>query len=1118
MLGRARWTVALLVAASLTAAVPALPAGAQDSQAGTIQGTVVDDTGAPAEGVCVFAQRPDNSGSGGGPGRTNERGAYTLGVDAGTYVLSVYDCRDTPPRYASVFQGGGDRLADAPRVEVSAGQSTSAELVAPRAATVSGTVHFDDGEAAEGECARAFGSASSDLSYRYGLVGADGTYTITGVGPGARRIRFGNCRGGESASATWYRDARGYDEATPVEVTPASPTVGIDGTVRRLASLSGRILDDTGAPVAGACVSLYGATGGPTGNDTCTDREGHWQLLRVRPSVYRLEARASSGSPLLPRFFPGVPLEAAAAPIVVTDAAALTLPDLRLPHGGSIAGRITDRNGAPLARAYVMAQSVLGAEGAGALTDEDGRYVLSPVDAGAFRVKAEGCEQCNFAPGFYGNDPGDSTVPSDGGVQLQLGQRIDGIDIALAPGGTLSGRVLGADGSPVAGICVTAYNGSAQAGADTDAEGRYTLSHLATSDLYYLIWRDCRHNRYATLYSGSTPYEGRAARLRTVAGEHTDYDDVSLQLAGRVSGRVSDARTGVRVENVAVTLQDPGSGERLTGSFTDESGNYLIEGAAPGRYVVAFTDSGANLAVPEYWDDALLREDATPVEVVAEQERSGVDADVLLLTVPSVPRLPEVSPLEEGAVVSWTPPEDDGSAPIETYEVTDQVGTVLTTTEGATTTATITGLVPGTPYSLSVRANNRKGAGPSTEPITVVPQSRSSGPGPTPSPGPGGGTGATSPPAATGDRFAPLPPERVLDTRDGTGGVSGRLTPGRPVSLRVTGRGGVPTSGVRAVVLNTTVTGPSESGYLTVFPDGSPPLASNLNFARGQTVANLVTVPVAADGTVRLVANAGSPHAIADVVGWYGPDAGDAFGPLAPSRVLDTRTGNGLRGRLAPGRVEQLVLRGRGGLPTDGATAVVLNLTATGASASGHLTAFPCGGVPETSNLNYPAGATVPNLAIVPLAPGSSICLQSSAGSPHVVADIVGWFGPGAARGFHGLTPARVIDTRNGTGTGRARLSEGGTRMVRVLGSAGLPQDGVRAVLMNVTVTGPSAAGYLTVHPGGSAPPLASNLNFVRGQTVPNLVVVPVAADGTVSFTSNLGSPHLIADVVGWYG
>ena len=117
---------------------------------------------------------------------------------------------------------------------------------------------------------------------------------------------------------------------------------------------------------------------------------------------------------------------------------------------------------------------------------------------------------------------------------------------------------------------------------------------------------------------------------------------------------------------------------------------------------------------------------------------------------------------------------------------------------------------------------------------------------------------------------SPLTPTRLLDTRIGTG-AKGPVAPGATVILQVDGAGGLPSSGVAAVVLNVTVTQPAQSGYVTVFADGTTrPVTSNLNFGAGQTVANLVIAPVGADGKVDLYnGSSGTTQLVADVSGWY---------------------------------------------------------------------------------------------------------------------------------------------------------------------------------------------------------------------------------------------------------
>jgi hypothetical protein len=84
-----------------------------------------------------------------------------------------------------------------------------------------------------------------------------------------------------------------------------------------------------------------------------------------------------------------------------------------------------------------------------------------------------------------------------------------------------------------------------------------------------------------------------------------------------------------------------------------------------------------------------------------------------------------------------------------------------------------------------------------------------------------------------------------------------------------------------------------------------------------------------------------------------------------------------------------------------------------------------------------------------------------------------------------------------------------------VAGIGEVPDDAT-AIVVNTTVTGPTGAGYLTLYPNGESAPTASNLNFVAGQTVPNLVAVKLGPDGKVHITSPT-SVDVIFDVVGWF-
>jgi len=129
------------------------------------------------------------------------------------------------------------------------------------------------------------------------------------------------------------------------------------------------------------------------------------------------------------------------------------------------------------------------------------------------------------------------------------------------------------------------------------------------------------------------------------------------------------------------------------------------------------------------------------------------------------------------------------------------------------------------------------------------------------------------------------------------------------------------------------------------------------------------------------------------------------------------------------------------------------------------------------------------------------------------VPDSRGLTAPAAAGALGPLTPARILDTRGGGALGPL-----GITAVPILGRGGIPSTGVSAVAINVTAVNPAAAGFLTVWPSSRTQPDASNLNFAPGQTVPNLVVVPVGTDGTIKiYNGSFGAVDLLVDVAGYY-
>lgn len=229
-----------------------------------------------------------------------------------------------------------------------------------------------------------------------------------------------------------------------------------------------------------------------------------------------------------------------------------------------------------------------------------------------------------------------------------------------------------------------------------------------------------------------------------------------------------------------------------------------------------------------------------------------------------------------------------------------------------------------------------------------------------------------------------------------------------------------------------------------------------------------------------------------------------------PRRILDTRSGVGApRGRLTGGQALQLTVTGASGVPAD-AVAVALNVTSTESDLPGYVTVWPCGTPqPTASNLNWTAGGTVPNLVYARLGTAGRVCLFSNVDT-HLIADVTAYFA--ADTDYEPLpTPERIIDTRVPTDKNAGRI--GGSRIAQLsLIPLSVPVGRTRAAVVNVTVTEPAAAGFVTVYPCNEPRPVASNVNFVAGQTVANLVTV--RADGGICFFAS-SSTHLVVDVQG---
>ena len=263
-----------------------------------------------------------------------------------------------------------------------------------------------------------------------------------------------------------------------------------------------------------------------------------------------------------------------------------------------------------------------------------------------------------------------------------------------------------------------------------------------------------------------------------------------------------------------------------------------------------------------------------------------------------------------------------------------------------------------------------------------------------------------------------------------------------------------------------------------------------------------------------------------------GPPAPSLYTAVTPCRVFDTRVGPGscisapavAVKPIGPGGVLGVKVTGMGNVPAD-ATAVVLNVTAVGATASTFISVYPASPTPpKVSNLNVASSAPVPNLTVVPVGPGGVVDFFNAAGSVNLIADVSGYFSASGASAYTAAVPCRVFDTRHGTGscTSSPTFTPGvvgpkGVLKIKVTGVGGVPATAT-AVVLNVTAVSATRPGtYVSVYPDSPTQPTVSNLNVNSAAPVPNLVIVPVGPGGLVDFYNAAGTINLLGDLAGWF-
>ncbi len=250
--------------------------------------------------------------------------------------------------------------------------------------------------------------------------------------------------------------------------------------------------------------------------------------------------------------------------------------------------------------------------------------------------------------------------------------------------------------------------------------------------------------------------------------------------------------------------------------------------------------------------------------------------------------------------------------------------------------------------------------------------------------------------------------------------------------------------------------------------------------------------------------------------------AATTYVPVTPTRLLDSRSGNGLSGKFKANLARTFQVAGRGPVPAN-AVAVTGNFTVTRQTAKGYGSLTPVAtNTPSTSTINFPVGDNRANNVTIALGPSGklgAVYKAASGTTTDFLFDVTGYFlAADTAATYEPTGPVRLLDTRAGNGLS-GKFRSGAPRTWQIAGRGGIPA-GATAITGNVTVVGQTGAGFVSLGPVASASPTTSTLNFPPGDTRANGFTAKLAGNGKLAavFIGGAGATtHLIVDVTGYY-
>jgi hypothetical protein len=458
-----------------------------------------------------------------------------------------------------------------------------------------------------------------------------------------------------------------------------------------------------------------------------------------------------------------------------------------------------------------------------------------------------------------------------GGLEQPL-LTIDDVTVTEGNGGTTNAvfnlRLSAASGQPVT-VAVATANGTATAGADYGSfSGMATFPPGTTLlSVTVLVFGDLLDEANEAFFVNLSGASG--ALVADAQGAGTINDDDPLPGVSIDDVSVTEGNSGATAASFTVSLSAP-SGRLVAANYATADGT-ASAGAdyAAGTATIVFPPGSTSqpLGVSVLGDRGFEADEtfgvnlASPVNAIlvnAHGQGTILDDDAAGLSIADLAVVEPVSGTRAASFTVTLLPTSSGTVTVE-YSTADVTATSGTDYDTASGTLSFAPGVSTLPVGVTIQADALT-EGVETFQVNLA-----------------NASGAAIAYAQAvgrihdpGNYFA-LTPCRVLDTRNPNGPYGGpALVAGQVRSFALAGPCGIPAS-ARSVSVNVAVTQPTSSGHLVLYPGGTLPLGSSINYSAGQTRANNAVVGLAATGqlSIRCGQASGTTHAILDVTGYF---------------------------------------------------------------------------------------------------------------------------------------------------------------------------------------------------------------------------------------------------------